>query len=56
VLVNRDGFATGEHVVRDTSLREFRITAGVPPHECKVKINLSRLLALTSGPASSRAW
>ena len=56
VLVNRDGFATGEHVVRDTSLREFRIIAGVPPHECKVKINLSRLLALTSGPASSRAW
>jgi hypothetical protein len=31
VLVNRDGFATGEHVVRDTSLREFRITAGVRP-------------------------
>lgn len=56
VLVNRDGFATGEHVVRDTSLREFRITAGVPPHECKVKINLSRLLALTSGPASNRPW
>ena len=56
VLVNRDGFATGEHVIRDTSLREFRITAGVAQHECKVKINLGRLLALTSGPASNRPW
>ena len=36
--------------------QDRKIFAGVPPHECKVKINLSRLLALTSGPASSRAW
>ena len=56
VLVNRDGFATGEHVIRDTSMREFRIASGLAQHECKVKINLARLLALTSGPASNRAW
>jgi len=56
VLVNRDGYAIGEHVIRDTSLRDFRISAGLAQHECKVKINLSRLLALTSGPASNRAW
>ena len=56
VLVNRDGFATGEHVVRDTSLREFRISAGVARHECKVQLNLERMLALTSGPASNRPW
>lgn len=56
VLVNRDGFATGEHVVRDTGLREFRIVAGVARHECKVQFNLERMLALTSGPASNRPW
>lgn len=56
VLVNRDGFATGEHMVRDTSLREFRIAGGVARHECKVQLNLERMLALTSGPASNRPW
>ncbi len=56
VLVNRDGFATGEHVARDTGLREFRIVAGVARHECKVQFNLERMLALTSGPASNRPW
>jgi len=54
VLVNRDGIATGEHVLRDTSQRELRIESGVARHECKVKINLERLLALTAGPLSSR--
>lgn len=56
ILVNRDGIATGEHVIRDTSQRELRITGSVALHECKVKINLDRLLALTTGPASSRPW
>jgi HD-GYP domain-containing protein (c-di-GMP phosphodiesterase class II) len=56
VLVNRDGFATGEHVIRDTGMREFRVIASVAQHECKVKINLARLLALTSGPASNQPW
>jgi len=56
VLVNREGFATGDHMVRDTSQREFRIVAGVAQKDCKVKINLGRLLALTAGPASNRPW
>ncbi len=56
VLVNRDGYATGEHVIRDTGLREFRIASGVARHECKVQLNMERMLALTSGPASNRPW
>lgn len=56
ILVNRDGVATGEHVVRDTSQRELRISASVAAHDCKVKINLDRLLALTAAPGSSRPW
>lgn len=56
VLVNRAGFATGDHMVRDTSLREFRIVSGVAQRDCKVKINLGRLLALTAGPASNKPW
>ena len=56
ILVNRNGIATGEHVIRDTSQRELRITASIAPHECKVKINLERMLALTGSAASSRPW
>lgn len=54
VLVNREGMATGENVLRDTSQREWRIEASVPRHDFKVKINLDRMLALTGGPPSSR--
>lgn len=57
VLVNPDGIATGEHAIRDTSTRSYRIVAGVPVGECKVKIQLDRMLALTVGPAASlRPW
>ncbi len=57
VLVNPDGIATGEHALRDTSLREYRIVSGLAPGECKVKIQLDRMLMLTGGPASSnRSW
>ena len=57
ILVNRDGIPTGEHPVRDTSQREFRITASVASSDCKVQINLDRMLALTAGPAASnRPW
>ena len=55
-LLNRNGIATAEHMVRDTSQRELRITGSVAAHECKVQINLDRLLALTGGPASGRPW
>ena len=54
VLVNREGLATGENVLRDTSLREWRIEASVPRLDFKVKINLDRMLALTGGPPSGR--
>lgn len=53
IVVNRDGIATGEHVIRDTSQRELRITGSVALHECKVNINLERLLALTASAASN---
>lgn len=57
VLVNPEGIATGEHAIRDTSARDCRIVSGVAWGECKVKIQLDRMLALTSGPAaSSRSW
>lgn len=54
ILVNRDGFATGEHVIRDTSQRELRIASSVAQQDCKVKINLDRLLALTNSAGSRR--
>ena len=54
ILVNRDGIASAEHVVRDTSQRELRIAASVARHDCKVQLNLDRLLALTAGPPSNR--
>ncbi len=56
ILVNRDGMPSAEHVLRDTSQRELRITSSVARHDCKVQINLERLLTLTSGVASSRFW
>ena len=54
VLVNPEGIATGEHAIRDTSARAYRIVAGIAPGECKVNIQLDRMLALTAGPAASR--
>lgn len=54
VLLNRDGMATAEHALRDTGLNEFRIVSGVAQEDCKVLINLDRMLALTAGPASGR--
>ena len=57
VLVNRNGIPTGEHALRDTSVREFRIASGVAPTDCKVQIQLDRMLSLTVGPPpSNRPW
>jgi HD-GYP domain-containing protein (c-di-GMP phosphodiesterase class II) len=55
VLVNREGMPTGEHVIRDTSLREYRIVASVPHRDVKIQINLERFMPLTSG-ANDRPW
>lgn len=56
VLVNRQGMATGEPMLRDTSLAEYRIVGSVPQREVKVSHSLERLLPLTKGSASDRPW
>lgn len=52
VLVSRSGMPTLEHMVRDTSQAEFKITASVLHRDVKVQINLPKMLALTK-PALS---
>ena len=56
VVLNRNGMPTGEHAVRDTANRDFRVVASVPHSEVKVKILLERLLPLTQPTASDRSW
>lgn len=46
VVVNRDGLATGEPILRDTALSPYKITASVPQREVRVQLPLERLLAL----------
>ncbi len=55
LVQNRDGYATGEYLMRDTSQRELRVAAQLAPHECKVEINLEKMLALTASPTLGRA-
>jgi len=56
VVVNRSGLPTGEPMIRDTSLRDYRIVASVPHREVKVQINLDRMLPLTAASAADRPW
>jgi hypothetical protein len=56
VVLNRSGMPTGEHAVRDTSNKDFRVVASVPHSEVKVKIQIERLLPLTQVLASDRSW
>ena len=56
VLINRSGLPTMEPIVRDTSLKEYRITASVPHRDVKLKINLEKTLLLTQSPQSDRAF
>jgi HD-GYP domain-containing protein (c-di-GMP phosphodiesterase class II) len=56
VLINRQGMPTGEPIVRDTSLTEFRIASSVPHRDVKVSHNLDRLLTLTGKATSDRPW
>ena len=56
VLINREGIPTSEPIIRDTSLREYRIVASVPHRDVKVQINLPRLLPLTVAGGSDRPW
>jgi hypothetical protein len=55
VLVNRDGVPTVEPMIRDTSLREYRIVSSIPSRDMKVKINLERMLKLTVPTSQDRA-
>ena len=48
VVINRDGLPTSEPVVRDTALRDYRITASVSHSEVRVQINLAKMLTLTT--------
>jgi HD-GYP domain-containing protein (c-di-GMP phosphodiesterase class II) len=56
VVLNRSGMPTGEHALRDTSNKDFRVVASVPHSEVKVKIQLERLLPLTQTLNSDRGW
>ena len=56
VLINRTGMPTMEPMVRDTSLREYKVVASVPHREVRVQINLERLLPLTAVAKSDRPW
>lgn len=56
VVINRSGLPTVEPTLRDTALKDYRITASVPHREVKVQINLERMLPLTLVPGSDRPW
>lgn len=54
VVINRSGMPTGEHPVRDTSQKEYRVLSSVAHSEVKVQIQLERLLPLTQ--TTDRSW
>lgn len=56
VLINRSGMPIMEPIIRDTGLHEYRIVASVPHRDVKIKLNLQRMLALTTGVGSERPW
>jgi len=56
VVLNRSGMPTGEHAIRDTSNKDYRVVASVPHADVKVKIALDRLLPLTQSTVMDRIW
>lgn len=50
VLINREGLPVVDPIIRDTSLREYRIVASVPHRDVRIQLNLPRMLALTALP------
>jgi len=56
VLINRQGMPTGEPILRDTSLTDYRILASVPFRDVKVNQSLERMLALTRPSGYDRPW
>ena len=53
VVLNREGLPNNELTLRDTSLADWRVTAGLPSASVKVSLSLARLIPLTRPPASS---
>lgn len=56
VLINRSGMPIMEPIIRDTGLQEYRIVASVPHRDVKIKLNLQRMLSLTTGVGNERPW
>jgi HD-GYP domain-containing protein (c-di-GMP phosphodiesterase class II) len=56
VLINRQGMATGEPMLRDTSQADYRIASSLRHQEIKVNHSLERLLQLTKSSATDRAF
>ncbi len=56
VLINREGMATGEPILRDTSQADFRILASVPFREVRVNFSLERLLTIARQVGNDRPW
>ena len=56
VLINRSGMPTVEPMVRDTSMRDYKVVASVPHRDVRVQVNLERLLPLTVPVNSDRPW
>jgi ribosomal protein S16 len=56
VVLNRSGMPTGEHAVRDTAHKDYKVVASVPHSEVKVQIHLDRMLPLTQTTGSDRVW
>ena len=56
VLLNRQGMPTGEPILRDTSLADYRILASVPFRDVKVNLSLDRLLAISRQVGTDRPW
>ena len=56
VLINRSGMPTGEPMVRDTSVGDYKVVASIPHRDVRVQINLERLLPLTLPAQSDRPW
>ncbi|HEV7914080.1 MAG TPA: hypothetical protein VGP22_09950, partial [Albitalea sp.] len=45
-VIGKSGTPLGEPAVRDTRMKPHAISAGVAPHEVKVRLNLARLMTL----------
>lgn len=56
VFINKSGLPTGELIMRDTKIPQFKITSSILRSEIKVKLDLDKLLTLTKAPPSSKFW